>query len=102
MNVNDTEIIYSILNKYNYSKTSNIDDAHVILLMTCAIRDGAEQKIWQRLHKLKAMKTDKRRKLRKNVTVGVIGEKDQNEMASCPQPFIIHFHLRIQGVWLND
>lgn len=73
MNVNDTEIIYSILNKYNYSKTSNIDDAHVILLMTCAIRDGAEQKIWQRLHKLKAMKTDKRRKLRKNVTVGVIG-----------------------------
>jgi len=79
MNVNDTEIIYSILSKYNYSKTENINEAHVILLMTCAIRDGAEQKIWQRLHNLKAMKTDRRKKLRSNVTIGVIGKKDDNE-----------------------
>ena len=76
MNVNDTEIIYSILSEYNYGKTNNIDEAHVILLMTCAIRDGAEQKIWQRLYSLKAMKVNKRKKLQSNVTIGVIGKKN--------------------------
>lgn len=81
MNVNDTEIIHSILSKYNYCKTSDIDEAHVILLMTCAIRDGAEQKIWHRLQSLKAMKTDKRRKIKSNVTIGVIGKKDKTSFS---------------------
>lgn len=56
MNVNDTEIIRTILKSHNYQFVNNVDDANVILLVTCAIREGAESKIWARLRKLKMYK----------------------------------------------
>lgn len=50
MNTNDTEVAYSILNETKkYVKTDTERDADVVLLMTCSIRDNAEQKIWNRL-----------------------------------------------------
>lgn len=76
MNVNDTEIIYSILEKKNYIKATSAEDAEVILLMTCAIREGAEQKIWQRLSKLKKVKHELRKNKKGDLTVGVIGKDD--------------------------
>ncbi|XP_012521168.1 PREDICTED: LOW QUALITY PROTEIN: CDK5 regulatory subunit-associated protein 1 [Propithecus coquereli] len=57
MNVNDTEIAWSILQKSGYLRTSNLQEADVILLVTCSIREKAEQTIWNRLHQLKALKT---------------------------------------------
>lgn len=56
MNVNDTEIVWAILKKNNFLKTDDIEDADVILVMTCAIRDGAERKIWGLLDNLKILK----------------------------------------------
>ena len=56
MNVNDTEIVWSILRDVGYSKSSTPEDADVVFLMTCAIREGAEQKIWKRLHYFESMK----------------------------------------------
>ncbi|RKP16588.1 UPF0004-domain-containing protein, partial [Rozella allomycis CSF55] len=56
MNVNDTEIVLSILQKFNYVRTVKTDDADVALLMTCAIRDQAENRVWERLHSLKHQK----------------------------------------------
>uniref|UniRef100_A0A2K6GCY8 CDK5 regulatory subunit associated protein 1 n=1 Tax=Propithecus coquereli TaxID=379532 RepID=A0A2K6GCY8_PROCO len=53
MNVNDTEIAWSILQKSGYLRTSNLQEADVILLVTCSIREKAEQTIWNRLHQLK-------------------------------------------------
>src|SRR5687768_15847388 len=49
MNFSDSEIVASIMADMGYKTTSTIDDADVILLNTCAIRDNAEQKIWARL-----------------------------------------------------
>ena len=49
MNVNDAEVVLSILKSSGYDSTSELSDADVILVLTCAIREGAEQKIWQRL-----------------------------------------------------
>lgn len=50
MNTNDTEVAYSILNKTGlYTRTSQEKDADVVLIMTCSIRENAEQKIWNRL-----------------------------------------------------
>lgn len=56
MNVNDIEIVWSILKARNYLKTEDIKEADVILIMTCSIRDSAETKIWNRLTYLKAIK----------------------------------------------
>ncbi|XP_046812988.1 CDK5RAP1-like protein [Vespa crabro] len=56
MNVNDTEIIWSILKSHGYQFTNNMKNADIVLLVTCAIRDGAEQKIWNKLFHLSHMK----------------------------------------------
>uniref|UniRef100_A0A4W5K723 Mitochondrial tRNA methylthiotransferase CDK5RAP1 n=1 Tax=Hucho hucho TaxID=62062 RepID=A0A4W5K723_9TELE len=69
MNVNDTEIAWSILQKKGYKRTS---DADVVLLVTCSIREKAEQTIWNRLRQLTAMK---KRRLKTSVPmkIGVLG-----------------------------
>ena len=74
MNVNDTEIVHSILQKHNYSQTDALEEASIVLLMTCAIREGAERKIWDRLHQLKRHKLDRKTSGKSlPLTVGVIG-----------------------------
>ena len=60
MNVADSEVIGSILGIAGYETCDNIDDAHLILLNTCSIRDNAEQKIYGRLDQLNAMRKGKR------------------------------------------
>lgn len=72
MNVNDTEIVWSILKSQNYQKTETISEADVVLLMTCSIREGAETKIWNRLVHLKGLK---RRRGKKSgpLQIGILG-----------------------------
>lgn len=72
MNVNDTEIVWSVLKSKNYQKTQDINEADVILLMTCSIREGAETKIWNRLVHLKSMKK-KRSKKKERLQIGILG-----------------------------
>ncbi|KAJ1885540.1 hypothetical protein LPJ66_010066, partial [Kickxella alabastrina] len=60
MNVNDTEILMSVLNKAGYQRTMELEDSDVIFLMTCAIREKAEDRIWNRLAHLKSLKTKAR------------------------------------------
>lgn len=51
MNVNDMEIVLSIMKKSGYSKVVDVpESAEIIFINTCAIRDNAEQKVWQRLN----------------------------------------------------
>ena len=49
MNVSDTEIVASILENAGYSSSDTMDEADIILVNTCAIREGAEQRIWNKL-----------------------------------------------------
>ena len=49
MNVSDTEIVQSILQGAGHSLVPSADDADVVLLNTCAIRENAEGKVWARL-----------------------------------------------------
>lgn len=72
MNVNDTEIAWSILQKNGYLRTSDLQEADVILLVTCSIREKAEQTIWNRLHQLKALKM-KRPRSRVPLKIGILG-----------------------------
>ncbi|XP_061731573.1 CDK5 regulatory subunit-associated protein 1 isoform X2 [Nerophis ophidion] len=72
MNVNDTEIAWSILQRNGYQRTTYLDEADVVLLVTCSIREKAEQTIWNRLQQLTAMKK-KRLKSRPPMKIGILG-----------------------------
>lgn len=59
MNIADTEIVHGILKKQGYDVTDKPENADVILLNTCSIRDNAEQRIYGRLGNLKNFKVQK-------------------------------------------
>ena len=69
MNVSDSEIVASVLRENGYGLTHDPDEADVVLLNTCAIRDNAEQKVRHRLNELRAQK----RKYNENLKMGVLG-----------------------------
>ncbi|XP_015606325.1 CDK5RAP1-like protein [Cephus cinctus] len=73
MNVNDTEVIWSILEANGYSKTDELLDADVVLVITCSIRDGAEQKVWKRLEYIKSIKLKKKQILKREMRIGLLG-----------------------------
>jgi len=73
MNEYDTEIVKSILIKNNYSITDKPEDAEVIFLNTCSVRENAHQKVHQRLHVLKHL-----RRKKKDLLMGVLGCMAQN------------------------
>jgi tRNA-2-methylthio-N6-dimethylallyladenosine synthase len=68
MNFSDSEIVTSILQENGYATTSKFEEADVILVNTCAIRDNAEQKVRNRLKNFGHIK-----RKRPNVVVGVLG-----------------------------
>lgn len=68
MNFADSEIVASILRENDFATTSKIEEAELILLNTCAIRENAEQKVRHRLQHLVPMKNK-----RKNVKIGILG-----------------------------
>ncbi len=68
MNVSDSEVVMSVLAKEGYIHCDKIQDASLILINTCSIRENAEQKIWSRLEQLRTYKK------RKNAPViGILG-----------------------------
>ena len=58
MNSSDTEVVLGILSAagFRVSREERPEDARVVLINTCAIRDGAEEKIWHRLRFLRHIK----------------------------------------------
>lgn len=72
MNVNDTEIAWSILQSKGYQRTVDLSQADVVLLVTCSIREKAEQTIWNRLQQLTAMKK-RRLKTHTPMKIGILG-----------------------------
>ena len=67
MNVNDTEVIFSILADHGYSRTESIEEADVIMANTCSVRDNAEQRIWGRINQF-CLQRKKR-----PVIIGILG-----------------------------
>jgi tRNA-2-methylthio-N6-dimethylallyladenosine synthase len=68
MNFSDSEIVASILKEKNYSTTRNLEEADVILINTCSIRENAEARVRQRLKDYKKVKL-----LNPELKVGVLG-----------------------------
>lgn len=53
MNFSDSEIVASILNEQGYNTTLKVEEADLILLNTCSIREKAEQTVRMRLSQFK-------------------------------------------------
>ena len=68
MNVADSEVVVSILSESGYEPTDNINDAGLILINTCSIRENAEQRIWGRLKAISHLK-----KRNSDLKIGIIG-----------------------------
>jgi len=68
MNFSDSEIVASILQKEGFDTTSNIDEADLIFLNTCSIREKAEQTVRNRLNHINGLK-----KKKPEMMVGVLG-----------------------------
>ena len=86
MNVYDSEIVLSILEKEGYTPCAGIEEAGLILVNTCSIRENAEQRIWGRLDRFL------QEKKKREVTVGVLGcmaERLKQELMSHPAVDIV-------------
>ncbi len=68
MNFADTELVMGILKGKGFEAAKDIENANVILLNTCSIRDNAEQKIYSRLEHLRGIKRN-----RPNTIIGILG-----------------------------
>lgn len=68
MNVNDSEVVLSILEGEGFTLTEEISEADLILANTCSIRDNAEQRVWGRIDQFRL-----RKKAREGVLVGILG-----------------------------
>ncbi len=68
MNFADSEVVASILQNEGFNTTNNLEDADLVLVNTCSIRDKAEQTVRKRLEKYNAVK-----KINPKMKVGVLG-----------------------------
>jgi tRNA-2-methylthio-N6-dimethylallyladenosine synthase len=68
MNVNDSEVVASVLAHGGFSITKDMKEADVILINTCSIRDNAEVRVRGRLQQFRVQK-----QRRRHVVIGVIG-----------------------------
>ena len=68
MNVNDTEVVFSILAGHGYQRTEDIAQADLIMANTCSVRDNAEQRIWGRIDQFMIQK-----RARPGVLIGILG-----------------------------
>lgn len=73
MNVNDTEVVWSILQSSGYCKVNTPQEADVILVMTCAIRENAEGKVWQRLNLYRSLKQTNKKSRTFPLKIGILG-----------------------------
>jgi tRNA-2-methylthio-N6-dimethylallyladenosine synthase len=68
MNVADSEVVASIMTDTGFRVTEDMNEASLILINTCSIRENAEQRIWSRLNSIRHLK-----KKKADLVVGLIG-----------------------------
>ncbi len=85
MNVADSQLIGSILSRAGFAQTESAEEADVILLNTCAIREHAEQRVLGRLSVLAGLK-----RRRPSVRLGLLGCMAQHLRAGLNEkaPFV--------------
>jgi tRNA-2-methylthio-N6-dimethylallyladenosine synthase len=67
MNEYDTELVKAILQKSNYEFTSTPDEADIVLLNTCSVRENANRKVFNRVNQIRQLQQDG------SIKVGILG-----------------------------
>ncbi len=67
MNEYDSELVKAILNDQNFSLTTSLTEADIVLINTCSVRENANRKIYARVHELRHLKKDQ------NFYIGILG-----------------------------
>ena len=67
MNIVDSQIVSSLLVKKGYKQTEDIDNADIILINTCSVRDNAEQTLIKKLNSISHLKK------RNKIVIGILG-----------------------------
>ena len=68
MNVSDSEIVATIMDQAGYTHAESMEGVDVLLVNTCAIREGAEKKIWNKINsKYNALK------IHHGTKIGILG-----------------------------
>jgi tRNA-2-methylthio-N6-dimethylallyladenosine synthase len=78
MNKLDAELVLGELLRKGYEQTADMDEADVILFLTCSVREHAEHRVYSNVGKLKFLK-----QTRPHVIIGILGcmaQKDQNKI----------------------
>jgi tRNA-2-methylthio-N6-dimethylallyladenosine synthase len=85
MNVADSELVASILNEAGFNITESAENADIILLNTCAVRERAEERVIGRISQLNSLRAE-----RPNLTLGVLGCMAQHLSETLPEraPFV--------------
>ena len=78
MNFGDSEIVVSIMQEEGYFYTEKIEEADIILINTCSVRDNAEQRIWGRLSEMRRLRRKKPSLL--VVVIGCMAERLKEEL----------------------
>ncbi|HOI88219.1 MAG TPA: tRNA (N6-isopentenyl adenosine(37)-C2)-methylthiotransferase MiaB, partial [Lentimicrobium sp.] len=68
MNFSDSQIVGSIMTDHNFETTGNIEEADLIFVNTCSIRDNAEKRVRARLREFNRYKKQK-----PGLIIGILG-----------------------------
>ncbi|MEE2657819.1 MAG: tRNA (N6-isopentenyl adenosine(37)-C2)-methylthiotransferase MiaB [Candidatus Latescibacterota bacterium] len=80
MNVADTEVVATVLDKSGYHMVDSPEQANVILVNTCAVRENAEERVFGRISQLAGL-----RQRNPELTIGILGCMAQHLAKSLPQ-----------------
>ena len=69
MNVSDSEIIAAVLEKAGFKKAESLDTSDIIFANTCAIRENAEKKVWNKIESYYAVL----KKKNPDLIIGILG-----------------------------
>ena len=77
MNVADSEVVASVMQRAGYETTEHLEEADAVFLNTCSVRDNAEQKIYHRLEALDAERRKRKKEMQSAggnpLIIGVLG-----------------------------
>ncbi|MGC9331470.1 MAG: tRNA (N6-isopentenyl adenosine(37)-C2)-methylthiotransferase MiaB [Bacteroidales bacterium] len=86
MNIADSEVVAAVLYEAGYLRVLQPEAADLILLNTCAVRDNAEQRVWNKLQHFKGLK-----KIHTSLKIGILGCMAQRVGNDFEQSKIVDF-----------
>lgn len=79
MNIYDSKMIVNTLKNFGYSEVNTIEEADMVILVTCHIREKAAEKVYSRLGVLRALEKKEKRKII-TIVAGCVAQAEGEEI----------------------